>query len=119
MSMTLVEAVPRMLVVSSPSPGLFCGIPALIAAARVFAGPISTLSRRNAVLTEWAVAYDRLMSPYDTPPLLPSGLSRPGSLSGLAPLNRLRRLYPFSSAATRPNALKLEPPCGAAWVAAL
>ncbi len=74
------------------------------------------------MLTEFAVALSSVMFPYETSSKLVTLYgSRPSTsnVRGLRPSQREFSSMPDSSPAASANGLKVEPACGADWVASL
>jgi len=89
MSMACGEAVPRMLLMLVPSPGVFFGNPARIAASitpEALVPPSASLmfSCAKTVLTEWAVAFRRSILPNCSPLPPPKFGTLPRGSVGLA-----------------------------------
>ena len=138
MSMTVVSAVPKMLLILVPNPGVHpfvdfgfggqaFGSPARIAASRtpvaVFPPSArSMFSCAKTVLTESARAFLRSMRPYDlsskfltSPRLWPASLlagsANSGKNWGPRPSYFVLVLMSFWRAASSPNTLNVDPPC--------
>ncbi len=71
------DAVPSTLDRKSSRPAVSSGRPARTATSRVFSGPTVSLTSTYTVLTEFAVAFSRVISPKLDPPKFCTGRSLP------------------------------------------